>query len=168
MMESDTGQARTSTAVAAGPADEQALERARRRRSDLHGVLVELESALAAPASGRVTAWSLRVHEALVELGAAFERHIAVTEGPDGLFESVTSHAPRLAGTIDEFTRQHRQIRQSVGDALDAVHRAADAAEPFSTSREAVLDLIEQLMRHRQRGADLVYEAYAVAIGGGD
>jgi hypothetical protein len=164
----DTGEARGSATVAAEPADEQALERARRRRSDLHGVLVELESALAAPAAGRVAAWSLRVHEGLVELGAAFERHIAVTEGPEGLFGSVMSRAPRLAGTIDELSRQHRRIRQSVGDALDAVHRAADAAEPPAASREAVLDLIEQLMRHRQHGADLVYEAYAVDIGGGD
>jgi hypothetical protein len=33
--------------------------------------------------------------------------------------------------------------------------------------REQVTSVLSDLIRHRQRGADLVYRAYAVDIGGG-
>lgn len=146
-----------------------ALAQARLRRADLHKVLVELEAALASPASGRIEEWSLRVHEGLVELGAAFERHIAVTEGPQGLFDEIRGFAPRLANGVDLLGREHRELRRAIGEALDAVQRIRTTRdEPPANGRESVLDVLEQLMRHRQRGADLVYEAYAVDIGGGD
>jgi len=34
--------------------------------------------------------------------------------------------------------------------------------------REAINQLLALLARHRQRGSDLIYEAYAVDIGGSD
>jgi hypothetical protein len=48
--------------------------------------------------------------------------------------------------------------------ALDSLSRRADA-EPERLRRWG-RDLLHRLSRHRQRGADLVYEAYATDIGG--
>jgi hypothetical protein len=147
----------------------EALAAARARRLDLHEVIVGLEAATAAPASGRTRDWSARVHDALVEVGGAFERHIAVVEGPDGLFDEVTEAAPRLANALEGLRREHLEIRGRIVTALDAVrHIAGSNDHPVDDGREAVLGVLQELMRHRQHGADVVYEAYAVDIGTGD
>lgn len=147
-----------------------ALREAKAKRADLHQVIVELEKAIAAPASGRAEEWSEHVHDALVEVGGAFERHIAAVEGPRGLFEEVTQAAPRLRNGLLRLEEEHRAIRAAVADALDAVRLlgGADTAQATDRGREAVLGVLDQLMRHRQHGADVVYEAYAVDIGTGD
>lgn len=144
-----------------------ALAEARARRADLHTVIVALEAAIAAPAPGRSPDWAEHVHDALVEVGAAFERHIAVVEGPDGLFEEVTHAAPRLANDLDRLRAEHLEIRAVIVHALDAVRETAGVPRT-DDGREAVLAVLDRLMRHRQHGADVVYEAYAVDIGTGD
>ena len=149
---------------AAVPAE--ALATARARRSDLHDLIVALEAAIAAPAP-RPT-WAQGVHDALVDVGAAFERHIATVEGPDGLFEEVTHAAPRLANALDRLREEHREIRASIVAALDGVRLTSDRPLRSDDGREVVIALIDSLMRHRQHGADVVYEAYAVDIGAGD
>jgi hypothetical protein len=146
-----------------------ALEDARDKRADLHTFIVELEEAIAAPATSRALDWSMRVHDALVEVGAAFERHIAVVEGPGGLFDEVTHVAPRLSNSLQQLAAEHRTIRGLIGEALDAVRHIAGARSgEADQGRAAVLRVLDQLMRHRQLGADVVYEAYAVDIGQGD
>jgi hypothetical protein len=147
----------------------EALARARVRRADLHQVIVDLEEASAAPAAGRVVEWCHRMHDALVEVTAAFERHIAVVEGPEGLFDEVTDAAPHLSNAVDRLRKEHREIRTSIVEALDAVRPMAGAPEHSPDAlREAVIAVIDELMRHRQLGADVVYQAYAVDIGTGD
>lgn len=147
-----------------------ALQEARARRSDLHAGIMALERAVAAPAKGRANEWAAHVHDALVDLGAIFERHIAATEGPGRLFSEVTAHAPRLSNAVERLIRDHRDIRTHIGAALDTVRDLSGmpADEIADHGREAVLELLERLLRHRQTGADLVYEAYAVDIGVGD
>ena len=44
----------------------------------------------------------------------------------------------------------------------EGMHDAGDLAG----HREAATRLLDRLVRHRQRGSDLIYEAYAVDIGG--
>jgi hypothetical protein len=157
------------TIAAQNKADSAALKDARDKRADLHSFIVELEEAIAAPATGRALDWSRRVHDALVEVGAAFERHIAVVEGPEGLFDEVTHVAPRLSNALGQLADEHRSIRSLIGEALDSVRHVAGArANAPDQGRAAVLRVLDQLMRHRQLGADVVYEAYAVDIGTGD
>jgi hypothetical protein len=48
---------------------------------------------------------------------------------------------------------------------IDEMTVAVDSAEPQAL-RDGLTDLLAELVRHRQRGADLVYEAYSVDIGG--
>lgn len=150
--------------------DASLLDATRHQRSDLRTVVVRLEEALAAPAPGRPREWAGRVHERLVDVAAAFERHIAVTEGPDGLFDAVLRADPRLANAVSGLGNEHTDIRQSIADVLVMVRELARTGADGDTARvrEAALDLLHRLSRHRQRGADLVYEAYAVDIGGGD
>ena len=54
------------------------------------------------------------------------------------------------------------------------IAEAVAASEPPVTNddvadlRERGTDLLARLSRHRQRGADLIFEAYDTDIGGGD
>jgi hypothetical protein len=147
---------------------EKALAEARERRADLHTVIIALEKATAAPGSDAAE-WSMRAHDALVEVGAAFERHIAVVEGPGGLFEEVQQASPRLCNALERLREEHLRIREHIVTALDEVRVVA--GRPVATiqeGREAILVVLDQLMRHRQHGADVVYDAYAVDIGTGE
>jgi hypothetical protein len=147
----------------------QAIADARRQRADLHTTIMALEEATAAPASGRKAEWSARVHDALVDVSGAFERHIAVVEGPEGLFEEVTQAAPRLANALERLHTEHLEIRRCLVEALDAVRLITGrTTSPADDGREAVLTVLDRLMRHRQHGADVVYDAYSIDIGTGD
>lgn len=149
--------------------DQHTIDSAREQRADLHVVLVSLEEALAAPAPGRAAPWASRVHDRLVEVAAAFERHIAVTEGPKGLFDNVLRASPRLANGVERLRAEHGRIRGDIADLLVDVRELTRSEGPGAdTLREQVLGLLTALARHRQLGADLVYECYAVDIGGGD
>jgi hypothetical protein len=141
------------------------LDALRWRRAELRESIGALEQALAAPASGRVGAWAERVHVALVELSADLGEHIAITEGPDGLHRDVLATAPRLSNAVVRLTREHAAIAGLVADLLTRV-----SDPPTGDDVEAIRDLgtalLGHLARHRQRGADLVYEAYQADIGG--
>lgn len=146
------------------------LDATRDQRSDLHTAVVELEEALAGPLPHRTGQWATRVHEHLVDVAAAFERHIAMTEGPDGLFDAIRRAAPRLANAVARLGTDHTGIRQTIADVLVIVRdlvRNGDEEEAAAI-RERAVELLARISRHRQRGADLVYEAYAVDIGVGD
>jgi hypothetical protein len=148
-----------------------ALDEARAGREELHRDMNQLEEAVAAPAAGRTDVWARQVHETLVRLGASFERHIAITERPDGLFDEILKAAPRLSGGLHKLADEHKAIRAAISRAIDAVRERTDAVpddSPALEGRESVIEVLNQLMRHRQRGADLVYEAYQVDIGVGD
>lgn len=150
--------------------EEDALRTVRVERADLFEELVRLEHALAAPLPGRIPAWSAAVHEALVDLAAAFERHIAVNEGPSGLFSGIRDAAPRLDGELGKLTAEHAEIRSQLASALSTIRDVESTNDPDAalTAREEVSELLARLTRHRQRGADLVWEAYSVDIGVGD
>lgn len=151
--------------------DERAvIDRARGQRADLRAAVVALEHAAAAPASGRLPDWAMGVHDALVDVGAAFERHIAVTEGPDGLLERIEEAAPRLTAPVHRLVSEHQSLRERVAGALDLARAAANRTDPAAATevREAVTALLGDISRHRQAGSDLVYEAYEVDIGAGD
>jgi hypothetical protein len=140
------------------------LESLRRHRAELRESASALEQALAAPAPGRLGAWTERVHVALVELSADFREHVDITEGPDGLYRELRMTAPRLSNAVTRLTHEHGQIGDLVEDLL------ARVSEPEVDELDRVRDLgtalLGRLVRHRQHGSDLVYEAYAVDIGG--
>lgn len=139
-----------------------AVEGARSRRASLHAILIDLETAIAAAAPGREVSWSDQVRDQLTRLADAFTHHVQATEGPEGLFSQVRRRAPRLDNQCRRLTDDHATIVSE----LAAATAALDAGVP--EARKAVLSLLAHLARHRQAGADLVYEAYAVDLGGSD
>ena len=141
------------------------LEALRRRRAELRESLGTLEDALAAPRA-RAVVWGERVHTALLQVADDFAEHITVTEGPGGLHEQILSGDLRLANAVGVLAEEHVQLAADIADlvhASDAPVGDADV-EPL---REQAMKLLGVLIRHRQRGADLIYEAFETDIGGG-
>ena len=148
--------------------DTPALADARRKRERLHGSLVRAEAAIAKPAPGRVPDWTNAAHKALIDLRDAFESHIAATESPGGLYQEILTAAPRLAGTVSRLGDEHPVILAAIGEQLEQVERVATppGADGVEQARDAIQRVLGQVVRHRQHGADLVWEAYNLDIGG--
>jgi hypothetical protein len=108
---------------------------------------------------------------ALMKLSDDFREHVEITEGADGLYTGVLATAPRLANAVTRLTNEHVRIRElldqalTVTDKLDGTGGTDDTAQ-VDDLRELGTRLIGALVRHRQRGADLVYEAFESDIGG--
>lgn len=143
------------------------LDAVRIRRAELRETLGAMEYTLASPASGRAVIWGEAVHASLVMLADDFGAHVDVTEGPGGLHQSILAGDLRLANAVEALTAEHAQIAEDIAGLV------ADSAAPVTPDdvrdlRERATTLLGHLLRHRQRGADLIYEAYQTDIGGGD
>jgi len=145
-----------------------ALGEARKRRQTLHDAIVQLEMAISSPAAGRVDDWSGQVTKDMVGVRDAFDQHIIVTEKPGGLYEEIMERAPRLAGTVKRLQDEHPAIESSIAALLGRLEadEVAGDAWPLDKARDDLQRLIGAVVRHRQKGADLVWEAYNVDIGG--
>lgn len=137
------------------------LDVARRRRVELLDTIHAFERALAVPSAD--PDWRRRVAQRLAGLRQAFAEHIAVTEGESGLYAELLTAAPRLARAVGVLSREHSMVARTL-DALS--QRVRDSDVEVEQLRNWASDLLRALSRHRQRGADLVYEAYATDIGG--
>jgi hypothetical protein len=138
----------------------RALEQAKGQRLSLRRAIDEFGDALAGPdeATGE------RLAPILDHLRVVFGVHVEVTESPGGLYEEILEIAPRLANKITRFKREHAIITRSIKSTLDDL--PGEGAAPGPELRGRLDHLHELLARHRRRGADLVYEAYDVDIGG--
>ena len=147
-----------------------ALSSAREQRADLWRHMTALEHALSHPLPGRVNTWGGEVHDALVDLSSGFEHHCAAVEAPDGLFASVLEAAPRLDHAVRRLAEEHIEISALISELLREVRTLTreGTEEEARETRGRITGLLGRLSQHRQRAADLVYEAYAVDIGVGD
>ena len=154
--------------TATTPAPE--LDDVRLRRAGLKAALSALEIALAAPAQQRV-AWVGGVRDGLHGLHEVWTRHMVETEAPGAFLDELVAEAPRLATPASRLRREHGEILATITGAekrLLAPPADEDAYERWvDEMRTDLTALLVALAKHRQRGADLVYEAYAVDIGGG-
>jgi hypothetical protein len=146
-------------------AEDPGLDGLRRVRAELSACMAALEQALAAPTPGRYTAWAERVDVTLVELSADFDEHVVLTEGSDGLHDAVVEAAPRLSNSIHRLASEHAVISGLIRDLLARVSSPITANE-IDAIRDLGTSLLGRLARHRQRGADLIYQAYEVDLGG--
>ena len=96
-------------------------------------------------------------------LRIALDQHVEEVEGTDGLFAELTELSPRLIHKIHAVRDEHPELCQGVGDAIEL----ANSDAPSAAVRQAVLDVLFLIVRHRQHGADLVFDGYNVDIGGG-
>ena len=143
------------------------LDAVRIRRAELREALYGFERALAAPAANRAVIWGEAVHASAIGIADDFGAHVEVTEGPGGLHQAILAGDLRLANAVAALTAEHGQIAAEIAE-LVAGSAAPVTAEDVDGLRERGTKLLGHLIRHRQRGADLIYEAYATDIGGGD
>jgi hypothetical protein len=144
-----------------------ALEAAKGQRLSLRRAIGQLEDALTEPSLGRTADWAGKLSSVLEHLKEVFSVHVEVTEGPGGLYEEILDNAPRLANKIERFTREHASITHQLDQAMAQVRLVAGAGVAATDDlRDALVRLFADLVRHRKRGLDLVYEAYHVDIGG--
>ncbi len=151
-----------------------ALDDVRLRRAGLKAALSDLELALAAPFANRVD-WVTHVREALSAVHDVWTRHIAATEAPGAFLDELVTESPRLSSPTAHLRRDHNDILATIVRAQNGLANPPDDDTPddqryVAWAEEIRVDLtalLAALARHRQRGADLVYEAYAVDLGGG-
>jgi hypothetical protein len=146
----------------------QALDEARQRRKTLHDSIVHLEEAISSPAAGRIPAWTASVLKEMTEVRDAFSQHVIVTEKPDGLYDEILERAPRLEANVRRLREEHPEIVKGIEETMTRLEHVDIGLEawPLEKARDDLQRFIGSVIRHRQRGADLVWEAYNVDIGG--
>ncbi|HJQ76467.1 MAG TPA: hypothetical protein VJ948_04300 [Acidimicrobiia bacterium] len=132
------------------------------RRQDLYDAMQRLESSVAR-ASGQDD-WAVVVGHALKVMLDALQRHVIETEADDGLLAEVVDRAPNLAPDVATFRKDHDDLLHSCRAASELVANQSAPAE----IRRKVLSLLGRLAIHRQRGAELLFDAYNVDLAAGD
>ncbi len=129
--------------------------------------MIDLETAAQAPVGSGDWRGAMRL--ALLRLGSAFDAHVVVAEGEDGIIGTVVDDVPRLTPAADRLRDEHRAIQGGINAAVAEVQAigAPTGREEADVVRESVLQLFVDLSRHRRHGSDLIWEAYDVDIGGG-
>lgn len=130
-------------------------------RERLRGRLTAVGRAVGAPV-GAGRRWIFRVRRELAALSNALDEHIDETERPDGVFSEVLMIAPRRARDVERLTREHVELRSECAR-LEAL---ADGGAGALSLRRRVHQLLVRFEEHRHRGADLVFEAFGVDLGG--
>jgi len=146
--------------VESGTEPSEALQGAAAKRIELKLAVSQVEIAASAP-SGEPR-WREKLAHELDELQFALLHHIEEVEAADGLLPELTRTAPRLANQIAHVQGEHPTLTRLVSDTIGSVVNE----EPVEKVREQVLETLMAIVRHRQKGADLVYEGYSVDIGG--
>jgi hemerythrin HHE cation binding domain-containing protein len=102
------------------------------------------------------------VRAVLEPLRVAFAQHRAETEGAAGIYADVVQDAPRLARAVDGLVAEHECIDAAMERlALFVIDGAEDEAV-----RDQANEVLDTLLRHGRRDAELVHEAYVTDIGG--
>ena len=146
------------------------IEGVRSRRAGLRSAMSALEYALAAPAVSRVDEWRYGVRETLAALHEVWTRHIVETEAPGAFLDELIDEAPRLSTPAARLRREHNEILGVINRAEKSLGQVLldDDHDVFvDTLRAELTEMLCALAHHRQRGADLIFAAYAVDIGGG-
>jgi hypothetical protein len=141
------------------------LEQVRRQRAELGESMAALEAALTLPA-GAGPVWRRRVRAALTELSHDLRDHASLTEAEGGLYADIGATAPRLTHGVQVQLGEHAEALAEVERLLAQRDEGMPDADVAEAHREACIRLLWRLVRHRQRTSDLIYEAYAVDIGG--
>ena len=145
------------------------LDLAGQQRERLRDALVAFEDALSSAGPRRAAAWAEGVVQCILRVEAEFHHHVDFTEQEDGLYDDILQAAPRLAHRVEQLRQEHNEISIALSDCLTRVELVPNTAHAdwVAARRDDCNALLGRLVRHRQRGADLVYEAYS-EVGGSD
>jgi hypothetical protein len=137
------------------------LDAAQARRATLHRACAHLRELLTTGDAGNHSALA----GAVADVAHLWERHVDATEAPDGLLQQILTDAPRLAGMVERFRREH----PAIGDHLAAARQVLEHAEAdVATLRQRLIVLVDSIDRHRRGGHELIYRAYCLDIGLGE
>lgn len=147
--------------------DNDALSAAGRHRAVMLDAAAGLEFAISSPV-GRGVAWREHVDGELHRLRAALAEHTREVEGDNGLLSDIVRLAPRLSNRVKLMKKEHDDMDARIGEIVQMLGAMPleNVEEGAEEIREITLELLGALSRHRQKGADLVYRAYDVDIGG--
>ena len=129
------------------------------RRRELYRAMHDLEAASARPSG--LADWCIEIEAALAGVEVALRSHVRQVEADEGLFAQVMDESPRLAPCIDSLRKEHDEL-------LSACHTALRLSADWEPSnlRRRINTLLDRLATHRQSGAELLFDAYNVEIGG--
>lgn len=141
-------------------------------RNASNDALGALEKALAAPTPGREPAWLDDVAFALDRLSEALDDQSVSDLGEASLLSEIGRDQPRLLPRIERLHGEHQMLRASASSLQAAIASAAGHRDPewidVADVRDRLAELARRFRVHRARESDLVYEAIAVDLGGGD
>jgi hypothetical protein len=138
-----------------------------RRREDLYRSILALERAAARPAVERQGEWTSGVIEALEALEREILEHIEITEGPEGLYNEIVESGPRLGHKVQRLREEHPELLEATATLRTRLETKPVGDErSLAEARDEIQRLLGRLVKHRQLGADLVWEAYGLDIGG--
>ena len=147
------------------PQPTPALAAAARRRRELREALVAFEDALASPFRD-IESWVRDVAERLEGLQTAFAEHVEETERPGGLYDEMSREASHVAARASRLRADHPAISTAIADGRRRLDGPLASEADVDAVRDDLQRLMGRIVRHRQGGADLVWEAYAIDIGG--
>jgi hypothetical protein len=140
------------------------LDEVVRHREDLYQALLALEQSAARPAAGREDEWLETLVAAVEVVEHEIDVHIEVTERPDGLYADIVEAAPRLSHNVALLRDEHPEMRESVVTLRNRLQ--AEYPPSVEEARDEVQRLLGRLVKHRQHGADLLWQAYSLDTGG--
>lgn len=130
------------------------------RRVEIGSALARLEDALSRPIVSP-SEWRLRVDLALDDLLIVGRIQVAALLAVGGPLDEAVRSTPRLTATVG---RLRAGLPQIEADTEELQKRLADLAP--QEARPRLLALLGQIVVHRQRVADTIWDAYNVDIGG--
>jgi hypothetical protein len=139
------------------------LDKVKERRSELGESMAALQAVLD-QSPDDMQHWLATARAAATQVRADLADHIEVTEAAGGLYDSLRAEAARLAGPLRQLQAEHPDLA-ALADELIAVLAHEQEADR-AAAPALVKELLRRLSHHRQRGGDLIFEAYQVDVGG--
>jgi hypothetical protein len=145
------------------PEQRAGLDTRRADRDRTLDAIYQLESALAAAAPKRESAWRGDVLDALEILDQATadeERNAAL---PESLLADVARTQPRLRSRVRGLRAQYRQLRETIASIRQELQEPENHTD-VADLRQRLAWLLGALRHQRARESDLIYEAYYEAF----
>ena len=136
------------------------LEGLGQRRIEVGSALARLEDALARPV-GTPHEWRHRVDLALDDLLIVGRVQIAALLAEGGPLDDVVGSVPRLVDAVGRL----RQGLPTIEAETETLQKELGELDPPEIRRR-LLPLMGRVVGHRQRVADVIWEAYNVDLGG--
>jgi hypothetical protein len=107
--------------------------------------------------------WHEEVREAARTLARTIDEHVVEAEAPHGFLDQITDEAPYLSRRAEALRREHPDLKRTARQVLDDWPEGDRAA-----IRAHVAPLLRSAQRHRERGTELLLDAYALDLSAGD